>query len=368
MRLSPEYSFPECCLRGNGVLLKPNKISSYSLPRAGFFSALENLNSRKDVVEISELNFSQRVRNELARVKPTHPSCKWAELFGLIQTIGTLNISTRGPSLEIKTENAAVARKAVTLFKELGQMDSELIVEKETKLKKRNLYRIRVSAEDFSRIFPESIHSNILDKDVPTFAEDQECCRRSYLRGLFLGSGSVQNPEKTYHLEIRIAEKRFAERLKEFLDGTDLKFGVVERRNEFVLYIKDSDSVATFLTMVGAHSSLLHLENIRIIKDMKNNINRMVNCEDANIEKTITASVKQVQAIDLLEERGMLKTLPKSFQEVARVRKENFDASYTKIAEILEISKSAVSYRLKKIEDMAEKIAKDRRKDQEDEE
>ena len=134
------------------------------------------------------------------------------------------------------------------------------------------------------------------------------------------------------------------------------------------MYIKDSDSVATFLTMVGAHSSLLHLENIRIIKDMKNNINRMVNCEDANIEKTITASVKQVQAIDLLEERGMLKTLPKSFQEVARVRKENFDASYTKIAEILEISKSAVSYRLKKIEDMAEKIAKDRRKDQEDEE
>ena len=124
--------------------MKPNKISSYSLPRAGFFSALENLNSRKDVVEISELNFSQRVRNELARVKPTHPSCKWAELFGLIQTIGTLNISTRGPSLEIKTENAAVARKAVTLFKELGQMDSELIVEKETKLKKRNLYRIRV--------------------------------------------------------------------------------------------------------------------------------------------------------------------------------------------------------------------------------
>jgi len=315
------------------------------------------------VVAISAPNFSQQVKNELAHIKPTHPSCKKAELFGLIQTIGNLNINTLGPSLEIKTENAALARKVVSLFRDFGQRNSELLVEKETKLKKRNLYRVRVKAEDFNAVFPKSIHTNILDKKVPSFSEDQECCRRSYLRGLFLGSGSVQNPEKTYHLEIRISDRKFAQRLKEFLDLSMLKFGLTERRNEQLLYIKDSESVANFLTMVGAHSALLKMENIRIIKDMKNNVNRMVNCEDANIDKTITASLKQVKAIDLLEDHGILRTLPRSFQEVARVRKENFDASYTKIAEILEISKSAVSYRLKKIEKVAEKISKDSRID-----
>lgn len=306
---------------------------------------------------MSEPNFSQKVKSELVRVTPSHPSCKQAELFGLIQTIGNLNINTSGPSLEIKTENAALARKVVSLFRDLGQQKSELLVEKETKLKKRNLYRVRIRIDDINAVLPKSIRSNILDKNVPIFGKEQECCRRSYLRGLFLGSGSIQNPEKSYHLEIRISDRVFAERLQEFLDGSILKFGLVERRNEQLLYVKDGESVAVFLTMVGAHNALLEMENIRIIKEMKNNVNRMVNCEDANIDKTITASVNQVKAISFLEDVGVLKTLPKSFQEVARVRRENFDASYTKLAELLEISKSAVSYRLKKLEKMAEKFS-----------
>lgn len=307
-------------------------------------------------MSVPYMNFSQKVKSELVRVQSSHLECNQAELYGLIQVIGTLNINTDGPSLEIKTENAALARKVVSLFRELGENKTEILVEKETKLKKRNLYKVRIRVDLIERSLPKSVIANILDKQVPNLKN--ECCRRSYLRGLFLGSGSIQNPEKTYHLEIRISDKNFALRLKEFLDGSLLKFGLVERRSEQLLYIKDGESVAVFLTMVGAHKALLELENIRIIKDMKNNVNRMVNCEDANIDKTITASVNQLKAIETLEENGLLKTLPKSFQEVAKARKENFDASYTRLAEILDISKSAVSYRLKKIEKEAEKISK----------
>lgn len=314
------------------------------------------------------VNFSQKVKSELVRIKPSHRECKKAELYGLIQTAGVLNINTKGPSLEIKTENAALARKVVSLYKELSQGKTTLVVEKETKLKKRNLYRIRSEVGQTDSVFSQTVVENILDKNVPKLQE--ECCHRSYLRGLFLGSGSLQNPEKTYHLEIRIADKVFAERLQEYLNANTpaLKFGLIERRNEYLLYLKDGESIAVFLTMTQAHRSLLEMENIRIIKEMKNNVNRLVNCEDANIDKTVTASLKQLRAIETLEERGVLSKMPKSFQEVAKIRKQNFDASYLKISQLLGISKSAVSYRLKKIEKEAEKISQSSRTDKTDSE
>jgi len=312
------------------------------------------------------VNFSQKVKSELVRVRPFHRECQKAELYGLIQTAGILNINTKGPSLEIKTENAALARKVVSLFKELSQGKTLLVVEKETKLKKRNLYRVRIEVGPKESTFTQAVVENILDKNVP-YLQD-ECCRRSYLRGLFLGSGSLQNPEKTYHLEIRIADKVFAERLQEYLNlnTPQLKYGLSERRNEYLLYLKDGESIAVFLTMTQAHRSLLEMENIRIIKEMKNNVNRLVNCEDANIDKTVTASLKQLKAIETLEKIGILRKMPKSFQEVAQIRKTNFDASYAKIGQLLGISKSAVSYRLKKIEREAEKISQSGRTDKTD--
>ncbi len=316
----------------------------------------------KGEMVVPYLNFSQQVKSELVRVQPSHAECKQAELFGLIQSAGALHIGTKGPSIEIKTENAGLARKTVSYFRELSQSTTELIVEKETKLKKHNLYRVRLRVPLENDVLSETVINNILNKQVPQLSN--ECCKRSYMRGLFLGSGSIQHPEKAYHLEIRLSSKSFARRAQAFLESADLNFGLTERRNDYLLYLKDAESVAVFLTMVGAHRSLLEMENIRIIKDMKNNVNRLVNCEDANIDKTVTASLNQLKAIEILEEHGVLKKMPRTIQDVAEVRKENFDASYAKIGDILGISKSAVSYRLKKIEKEAEKITNDSRKEE----
>lgn len=305
------------------------------------------------------LNFSQQVKSELVRVQPDHLNCKRAELIALLQSAGALHIGVNGPSLEIKTENAALARKVVSYFRALGQSSTELLVEKETRLRKHNLYRVRMQVDLDQSDLSSTLITNILNKSVPELSE--ECCRRSYLRGLFLGSGSIQHPEKTYHLEIRFNDLSFAEKVRTFLGQLGFNFGIVERRNEYLLYVKDGESVATFLTMAGAHKALLEMENIRIIKEIKNDVNRVVNCETANLEKTATASANQLKAIELLEENGWLTKLPQGCLEVARARKENPHASYVEIAEILGVGKSAVSYRLKKIEKEAEKITTLRR-------
>jgi len=186
-----------------------------------------------------------------------------------------------------------------------------------------------------------------------------ECCKIAFLRGSFLGSGSVSDPEKGYHLEFVASTQEFADGLLNILSEYDIKARDIKRKEAFVVYVKEGDSIIKLLTMIGAYSSILELENIRISKDMKNNINRAANCEAANYSKTVDASIKQIRAIMLLKEKGELEKLSPSLLTVAEARINNKFASLSELVGVLggKIGKSGLNHRLRKICEIADKIS-----------
>ena len=193
-------------------------------------------------------------------------------------------------------------------------------------------------------------------KNTTILKENQDVYIKSLIRGIFLGSGSVNNPENKYHLEIIISTKENAQIIKEILDKSQIRMKLLERKNGYSLYIKDADEISRFLAFIGANSAVLKFEEIRVIRDIKNNINRKVNCETANITKTINAAVKQIEAIKKLKETGKFENLSDNLKEIAELRLENPDASLIELGEMLgnSIGKSGVNHRLKQIEQLAE--------------
>lgn len=179
---------------------------------------------------------------------------------------------------------------------------------------------------------------------------------RAYIRGCFLGSGSVANPEKMYHLEIVFDEESEAVRIKELMDTVQLYGKITKRKEQYIFYYKDSEMISDLLSFMEAYQSVLKLEDIRAMKDLKNNINRVINCETANIDKTVAAAMKQKNAI----ERIGIDNLPENLRKIAIARLKHPDASLKTLGELMkpEMSRSGVNYKLKKIEKIAEELTK----------
>jgi len=182
------------------------------------------------------------------------------------------------------------------------------------------------------------------------------CCQKAFLRGAFLAAGSISDPEKTYHLEICAKNQMLAEKVMDVLKRFGLNAKFIKRKNDYVVYLKEGENIVDFLNIVGAHSALLQLENIRILKEMRNNINRIVNCETANLEKTVNASMRQLENIEYLKNTVGLENLPSNLEEIARVRLENPDANLKELGEMLNppLGKSGVNHRLRKLDEIAE--------------
>jgi len=214
-----------------------------------------------------------------------------------------------------------------------------------------NLNEIQYENKDI--VLSNTIIEELKNTDISK--ENQDIYVKSLIRGIFLGSGSVNNPENKYHLEIILSTKQNAEIIKELLDKLEIKMKLLERKSGYSLYIKDADEISKFLAFIGANSAVLKFEEIRVIRDMKNNINRKVNCETANITKTINAAVKQIDAIKKLKKTGKFENLSDSLKEIAELRLENPDASLIELGEMLKnpIGKSGVNHRLKQIEELA---------------
>ena len=178
-------------------------------------------------------------------------------------------------------------------------------------------------------------------QNLNNIKEQEEMAIKALTRGIFLGSGSVNNPENKYHLEIILSNKRNAQ--------------IVERKNGYSLYIKEGEEISKFLAFIGANSSVLKFEEIRVIREIKNNVNRKVNCETANLNKTINAAVRQIEAIKKLKETGKFKNLSANLKEVANLRLENPDASLVELGQMLEnpIGKSGVNHRLNQLIELA---------------
>ncbi len=314
-------------------------------------------------MEVAGLSFASETKKELTTLE-SNECCVKAELSALIRMNGSLSFSNRLLVVNIQTENAAIARRIYTLLKRLYDAEVELLVRKKMRLKKNNIYivRLKKAAEFMLRDLKILGEGFTFIHDIEAGLIQKDCCKRAYLRGAFLAGGSVNNPEtSSYHLEIFSLYKEHNDSLCELMNDFSLNSKTIERKNGFITYLKEAEKVADFLGIVGAHSALLKFEDVRIVRDMRNSVNRLVNCETANLNKTIGAALRQVENIRYIQETAGLDILPEKLREIAVLRMEHQDLTLKELGEMVSggnISKSGINHRLRKIDEIAEKLRK----------
>lgn len=310
------------------------------------------------------MSFASEIKKELTQIE-NKDCCAEAELAALIRMNGAISLSRQAYVLDVQTENAAIARRIYTLLKTLYTYPVKLLVRKKMKLKKNNVYIVRIT--EGARIILSDL--NILKEPFslvrtisPKYLK-KKCCKRAYLRGAFLAGGSVNNPEtSSYHLEIANAYQEHNESLCELMNSFHLHTRKLERRNGYISYIKEAEKITEFFNYIGAHHALLKFEDVRIMRDMRNSVNRLVNCETANLNKTIGAAFRQVENIKFIEQTVGLEALPEKLQEIAKLRVQHQDVSLKELGELIsggKISKSGINHRLKKIDQFAEQLRRE---------
>ena len=306
------------------------------------------------------MSFAAQTKKELTMVE-ADACCEVAELSALIRMNGSVQVSNRKVILDISTENAAIARRIYTLIKKQFDVHTELLVRKKMRLKKNNVYIVRIPARvqeilaELKIVSEGFVFNQGIDKEIIK----KPCCKRSYLRGAFLAGGSVNNPEgSSYHLEIATLYEEHCQSLVELANRFDLNARCIERKKGFIFYIKEGEKIIELLSIIGAHQALFKFEDVRIMRDMRNSVNRIVNCETANLNKTIGAAVRQIDNIKLLQKEIGLENLPDKLREVAEVRLAHPDINLKEVGDLLKgsVSKSGVNHRLRKIDELAEKI------------
>lgn len=306
------------------------------------------------------MSFAAQTKKELTLIE-TDACCEKAELSALIRMNGTVQLSNQRVILDISTENAAIARRIYTLLKKTYQLHTELLVRKKMRLKKNNVYIVRVPGQVQELLSDLKIVSEgfLFTPGIEREIIRGNCCKRAYLRGAFMAGGSVNNPEgSSYHLEIASIYEEHCKALCQLANKFDLNARFIERKKGFVLYIKEGEKIIEFLSIIGAHQALLRFEDVRIMKDMRNSVNRIVNCETANLNKTIGAAVRQIDNIRLLQREVGLENLPEKLREVAEIRLQHPDMNLKEVGDMLKgsVSKSGVNHRLRKIDELAEKL------------
>ena len=306
------------------------------------------------------MSFSSTTKNELCQIRGEDRCCQIAELSALIKVSGSIGYARgKGLSLTLTTENPAIARRIFSSFKRVFGLSAEILIKQNPMLKKTNTYLIVVQgAEEILtalRIIDQSQGIYRFEDGIPEGIAGKECCVRAYLRGVFLGGGSLSDPEKGYHLEFVTNDEPYAEALVQLMERYDLTPKIIQRKNHWVVYIKEGDQIVDFLNIIGAHSILLEFENIRIVKQMRNDVNRLVNCETANLNKTVDASYRQIEDIEFIQDRVGLDYLGGNLREVAELRLENREATLKEIGEMLDppVGKSGINHRFRKIEKIA---------------
>ncbi len=280
------------------------------------------------------MSFSSDVKAELARQNSKARHCQIAELSAMIMQEG--RISMQPLALSFETENPLLLEKYATLMKRAFQINVEETLDSQ-KCKK----------------IIEAIQGLYLEKT---------CCKRAFIRGAFLASGSMTDPNKAYHFEIVCRTPEQASRLQELMREFETEPKVVERKNYYVVYLKEGSQIVDMLNVMEAYVSLMNLENVRILKEMRNSVNRQVNCETANISKTVNAAVKQIADIELIRDTEGLDSLPLPLREMAMVRMEYPEAPLKDLGQYMDppVGKSGINHRLRKLATVADAIRESR--------
>ena len=311
------------------------------------------------------MSFSSKAKSEICRTSPGKRCCRLSELAALIHTSGTIQLAGKEQvSLKISTENAFIARRIFVLVKDLYRENPEILIRRNRRLRKNNNYVLLIPRQSVAKkvledtfILYRNDDGNMgIHLDIDQRLVRKKCCRKAYLRGAFLGGGSVSDPEKAYHLEFIAHSEKYGESLCSLIREFDLHAKLIERKNNYVVYLKEGEHIVNLLSLIGAHTALLNLENIRIYKDMRNNINRIVNCETANLSKTVNAAIRQTENIEYIRDRIGFSVLPPGLREIAELRLSYPDASLRELGDMLtpKVGKSGVNHRLRKLDRIAE--------------
>ena len=301
------------------------------------------------------MSFSGQIKEELAQVISSPRHCQLAELAALVQFCG--HIEEDG-SLLVQSENPLVIRKCFTLLKKTFKIEAVA----KSQMQTQN-YRLFVTGEDAFRIL-EALkicdtagHLMMRHLTDPVLIKNS-CCKRAYLRGCYMAVGSMSDPYKSYHLELVCGLQAQAEQLLKILHDFSLDAKMKVRKKYYVVYMKEGENIADFLNITEAHKALMEFENTRIYKGMRNMVNRKVNCEAANITKTVNAATRQVEDIRLIREKMGLEGLPEPLRQMAYVRLENPQASLGELGKLLDppVGKSGVNHRLRKLGELAKEL------------
>lgn len=309
------------------------------------------------------MSYASQVKKELTGLKVHKDNAK-AELMALIRMNGSLGIANQQMVLSVQTESPAIARRIYSLLKNFFAVESDIVVRRKMKLKKNNTYVVRLQYHVKELLTELGILDgfHIMER-VPMNLLKNDLMIQSYLRGAFLAGGSVNNPETSrYHLEIYSLYEEHNEMIAEMINHFQLNARTTARRSGFIVYLKEAEKIADFLQLIGATNSMLEFENIRIVRDMRNSVNRLVNCENANMDKVANAANKQVANIQFIDQHVGLNNLPEKLRDIALTRLSHPEVSLKELGELVPggpISKSGVNHRLRKLNAYAEKIRMD---------
>lgn len=312
------------------------------------------------------MSFSKDVKDELSRQISSARHCLIAETAAVISLCGRILITEQNRYiLKIHTENITVARKYFTLIKKTFNINTEISIRQNAYLKMSKMYTLSITEhedtikilkatkliDDYQEIGENlSITSNLVIQNA--------CCKRSFIRGAFLASGSISDPEKTYHFEIVAPSEGKALQLQNIINSFGMDAKIVQRKKYYVVYIKEGSQIVDLLNIMEAHVSLMNLENVRILKEMRNSINRQVNCEAANINKTVMAATKQIDDILFIKDQMGLSDLAEGLEDIALLRINYPEASLKELGDMLNppIGKSGVNHRLRKLSNLADNL------------
>lgn len=304
------------------------------------------------------MSFSVDVKTELVGLIDAKRHCRLAELAAILSAEARFEIRQGKTALVFQSENALLSQKYQALLQKVFLIEaaeaadqlSHVIRLEESEQLKNMLMALKIMDANGCIVHPNLEADGLLLQ--------QSCCKRAFIRGAFLATGSISNPEKSYHFEIVCVSEEKAKILQKLLCDFDLDAKIVQRKKHFVVYLKEGAQIVDVLNIMGAHVALMNLENLRIVKEMRNSVNRKVNCETANIHKVVNASVRQIEAIQYIQKHGNIADLPENLQEMASVRLEYPDVPLKELGELCHppVGKSGVNHRLRKICELAEKM------------
>ncbi|MCC8141941.1 MAG: DNA-binding protein WhiA [Lachnospiraceae bacterium] len=310
------------------------------------------------------MSFSGDVKNELARLLPDEYHCLLAEIAAILRFAGTVEGGPQQGIILVETENVVLAKKYLRLIKKAFDISVDLTIHKGAS-GKTNVYRILLTSEEnggeptgesFERVWRET--ANWEDPEFAKSLLEYSCCRRAFIRGAFLASGSMSDPGKSYHFEIICHTRKDADELARLIETFGIEPKQIERKHKFLVYLKDSGDIVDILNVMGASRALMHLENVRIIKEMKNSANRQFNCDSANINKTVRAAARQLEDIRLIQTEMGLDKLTPQLREMAEVRLEHPEESLQELGDYLDppVGKSGVNHRLTRLGEIAQSL------------